>query len=216
MLRREESLGYRWNGGRGLLRRQISVCQAVLAVICGPVGMLALELAMVVVRPVFDMVMGLGAILVMVAVLGDTVLVLAEDAMQAHVQRRHELEPTQPEEASEQGRPLKSWLLRRSSAHGPRRYLVSALPATPASCGGGGCRMHSSWRLTPLRPGRWLLFLVVCVCLRFSAFYQLMFAPQNREEVRATSAYCHASRKRRCISRASSARPCIRKALSKP
>jgi putative membrane protein len=29
-------------------------------------------------------------------------------------------------------------------------------------------------RLTPLRPGRWLFFLVVCVCLAFSALYELI------------------------------------------
>jgi putative membrane protein len=29
-------------------------------------------------------------------------------------------------------------------------------------------------RLTPLRAGRWLFFLVVCVCLAFSAFYELI------------------------------------------
>ena len=29
-------------------------------------------------------------------------------------------------------------------------------------------------RLSPLRPGRWLFFLVVCVCLAFSAFYEMI------------------------------------------
>lgn len=29
-------------------------------------------------------------------------------------------------------------------------------------------------RTSPLRPGRWLFFLVVCVCLAFSAFYELI------------------------------------------
>jgi putative membrane protein len=29
-------------------------------------------------------------------------------------------------------------------------------------------------RRSPLRPGRWLFFLVVCVCLAFSAFYELL------------------------------------------
>jgi putative membrane protein len=29
-------------------------------------------------------------------------------------------------------------------------------------------------RRSPLRPGRWLAFLVVCVCLAFSAFYELV------------------------------------------
>ena len=29
-------------------------------------------------------------------------------------------------------------------------------------------------RLTPLEPGRWLFLLVVCVCLAFSAFYELI------------------------------------------
>ena len=29
-------------------------------------------------------------------------------------------------------------------------------------------------RLTPLRVGKWLFFLVVCVCLAFSAFYELV------------------------------------------
>ena len=29
-------------------------------------------------------------------------------------------------------------------------------------------------RLSPLRPGKWLFFLVVCVCLAFSAFYELL------------------------------------------
>ena len=29
-------------------------------------------------------------------------------------------------------------------------------------------------RRSPLRPGRWLFFLVVCVCLAFSAFYELI------------------------------------------
>jgi len=29
-------------------------------------------------------------------------------------------------------------------------------------------------RRSPLRPGRWLFFLVVCVCLAFSAFYELV------------------------------------------
>ncbi len=29
-------------------------------------------------------------------------------------------------------------------------------------------------RLSPLRPGKWLFFLVVCVCLAFSAFYELV------------------------------------------
>ena len=29
-------------------------------------------------------------------------------------------------------------------------------------------------RRTPLRPGRWLFFLAVCVCLAFSAFYELI------------------------------------------
>ena len=29
-------------------------------------------------------------------------------------------------------------------------------------------------RLSPLRPGKWLFFLVVCVCLAFSAFYELI------------------------------------------
>ncbi|MGH7287516.1 MAG: DUF2238 domain-containing protein, partial [Myxococcota bacterium] len=29
-------------------------------------------------------------------------------------------------------------------------------------------------RKTPLRPGPWLFFLVVCVCLAFSAFYELL------------------------------------------
>jgi len=29
-------------------------------------------------------------------------------------------------------------------------------------------------RKTPLRRGRWLFFLVVCVCLAFSAFYELV------------------------------------------
>lgn len=29
-------------------------------------------------------------------------------------------------------------------------------------------------RLSPLRPGRWLFFLVVCVCLAFSALYELI------------------------------------------
>jgi putative membrane protein len=29
-------------------------------------------------------------------------------------------------------------------------------------------------RKTPLRPGRWLFFLVTCVCLAFSAFYELI------------------------------------------
>jgi len=29
-------------------------------------------------------------------------------------------------------------------------------------------------RLSPLRQGRWLLFLAVCVCLAFSAFYELL------------------------------------------
>ena len=29
-------------------------------------------------------------------------------------------------------------------------------------------------RLSPLRPGRWLAFLVVCVCLAFSAFYEML------------------------------------------
>ena len=27
-------------------------------------------------------------------------------------------------------------------------------------------------RLSPLRPSKWLFFLVVCVCLAFSAFYE--------------------------------------------
>ena len=29
-------------------------------------------------------------------------------------------------------------------------------------------------RLSPLRRGRWLFFLAVCVCLAFSAFYELL------------------------------------------
>jgi putative membrane protein len=29
-------------------------------------------------------------------------------------------------------------------------------------------------RLTPLKPGRWLFFLVTCFCLAFSAFYELI------------------------------------------
>ena len=29
-------------------------------------------------------------------------------------------------------------------------------------------------RCSPLRPGRWLFFLVVCVCLAFSAFYEMI------------------------------------------
>jgi putative membrane protein len=29
-------------------------------------------------------------------------------------------------------------------------------------------------RTSPLRPGKWLFFLVVCVCLAFSAFYELV------------------------------------------
>jgi putative membrane protein len=29
-------------------------------------------------------------------------------------------------------------------------------------------------RTSPLRPGKWLFFLVVCVCLAFSAFYELI------------------------------------------
>jgi putative membrane protein len=29
-------------------------------------------------------------------------------------------------------------------------------------------------RTSPLRPGRWLFFLVTCVCLAFSAFYELL------------------------------------------
>lgn len=29
-------------------------------------------------------------------------------------------------------------------------------------------------RTSPLRPGKWLLFLVTCVCLAFSAFYELI------------------------------------------
>lgn len=29
-------------------------------------------------------------------------------------------------------------------------------------------------RRSPLRPGRWLYFFVVCVCLAFSAFYELI------------------------------------------
>ena len=29
-------------------------------------------------------------------------------------------------------------------------------------------------RRSPLRPGRWLFFLVVCVCLAFSAFYEML------------------------------------------
>jgi putative membrane protein len=29
-------------------------------------------------------------------------------------------------------------------------------------------------RLSPLRPGKWLFLLVVCVCLAFSAFYELV------------------------------------------
>jgi putative membrane protein len=29
-------------------------------------------------------------------------------------------------------------------------------------------------RRTPLRPGAWLFFLVACVCLAFSAFYELI------------------------------------------
>ena len=28
-------------------------------------------------------------------------------------------------------------------------------------------------RLSPLKPGKWLFFLVVCVCLAFSAFYEI-------------------------------------------
>jgi putative membrane protein len=29
-------------------------------------------------------------------------------------------------------------------------------------------------RLSPLEPGRWLFFLVICVCLAFSAFYEMI------------------------------------------
>ena len=29
-------------------------------------------------------------------------------------------------------------------------------------------------RTSPLRPGKWLFFIVVCICLAFSAFYEML------------------------------------------
>jgi hypothetical protein len=66
--------------------------EAVLAVLRGPLGVLVLDVA-VVVRLVFGVVVVTLAMVVMMMVLAYPMVVLAERVMEAHVHRRHELEP---------------------------------------------------------------------------------------------------------------------------
>jgi len=88
------------------------VREAVLAVVGGCVGLLVVDIA-VMAGVVGQMVVGFSAVIVSVMVVGNTVMVLAERAMEADVQRRHELEPTQPQKAGKDWGPPERTLFER-------------------------------------------------------------------------------------------------------
>ena len=56
----------------------------------------------------------------------------------------------------------------------PDKKHEARTAATTAIKAGGYGRREILLRTSPLRPGRWLFFLVTCVCLSISALYELI------------------------------------------
>lgn len=119
----------------------------------GCIRLLVLDVPVLVHR-VNGMLMSCGAVMMRV-VAADPVMVLAERAMQAHVQSRHELESAEPEQAGHDSQPTKGTLFERSSAHDGRHYRFAPLRAMLGRrCLRPGCGRGNVLSLVGLRRPR--------------------------------------------------------------